>query len=283
MQFICSKHQSYQIILLGSILIYVNIAWYIEFHYLTDANNIWKQYFKSDIAKYADLISSVIGCGSLSLSIVLILSRRKIHLRLVFQMRTIDESLGTFIDRNTTDMDTSLRKRWLIACLAQLLLVVSLIIAFNKAMNKFPFWFYLFYKSVKTFVSCTISVYIQHLARILCERLILLAYQFHVDLNIIANECRRKQRIAQAIRLFYEFADLNALFGKVFGSQLLVNFVVEFLMLTVTLFTRIVNVQKRNGLKCIDVFLLLSNGLSVTVNCVLVCCLISGISAKVLF
>lgn len=274
----------YQFILFGSILIYGTITWTIEIQYLTDTNSFWTHYFKSDITKYADFILSVIGYVALSMSIALILTERENHLRLICKLIKFDKSLGTFIERNTTDIqDTSFGKRWLITFLGQLLLIFILMSAFKLADNKFPFWYYVMFKSVKTFVSCTTSVYIQHLARLFCERLTLLVYQFQIELSAFADRSRENRRIAQAMRLFSEFTDLMTLLGRVFGSQMLVHIVNEFLILTVTLFTRIVNLEKRNGLKQIDVLLLFFGGVTITVNCVLVCCLICDILVKVFF
>lgn len=270
----------YQIILFALILSFTTVTWCFELFNLINSDLLI--YFKSNIAIYADYILSTISYAAHVLSIALIFIERRDHLKLICRLLRADESLRSFINKNTTEMDLSMDILLIVVVLGQLIVMFGGVFYFSSSLE---IWLYILYNTVKTIIGYTISIYIQHLAGLMWNRLILLENQLNHELNRATcnGDGRTKQRLNQMFRLFNELTDLHPQFSNVFGNQLLVNIGLQFITVSAGLFLVIVNLYKqKDGLNLMDFCTIFWVGIAIGVNCILVCYAINGTSVQVL-
>lgn len=272
----------YQIILFAIILSFTTVTWGSELLYFNSSELLI--YFQSNIVIYAEYMLTTISYAAHVVNIALIFIKRRNHLKLICHLLKVDETLRSFSNQNTTGMDRSIFKLLIILLLGQLILNFGVVFYSFSSLNMS--YVYMLCNAVMIVIGYTLSIYIQHLAGLMRNRLKLLENQLNLEFNRATGNRARSpkptKRLTQIFGMFNELTDLLPLFTDVFGGQLLVNSGQQFINVSAALFFSIVNFRKhKNGLNFIDFCTLLWTGYSIVINFVLVFYTIDGTSVQV--
>lgn len=206
---------------------------------------VWDVYYNSNVSMYADLLIMTVSYGTHFVHILLTIVDRNVHLHFVRSLFDVDSVIARQLRIDTSQLDENFGLKLIGAMLTQT--VGATCVFYYPDWNRTLKICLAFVYGLKMGTVVVLTMYMRHLVTLITNRLVLVRFRFESVVLLRANTKKRRQfkRIVKLLNLLNKLFRVKWLYGRAFGRQLLAGAVLDFTMVSVSLFITIVNMRER--------------------------------------